>query len=184
MTRCDMSGYNKIRYGGPVWVLLFLLWSMGGCEQVDPARGYSSRSLYSTDVKTVFVEEFQSESFRRGIEFELTRAVTQQLELHSPFKIISDRRKADSVLYGSIKSVSEKALAQQRELDRSIVNEVLIVVGVTWKDLRSGELLLDDLKIKVSGTYAVMQGAGRDKATQEALNDLAVRIVEAMEQPW
>jgi len=179
-----MRAYNKIGYVGLVAAWVFLLSVICGCEQVDPTKGYSSRSLYRTDVKTVFVEEFESESFRRGVEFELSRAVAQQLELHSAFKVISDRRQADSVLYGSIKSISEKVLAQQRELDRPIANEVLISAAVTWKDLRSGELLLDGRKVKVSGTYVVMQGAGRNKATQEAVNDLAVRIVEAMEEPW
>jgi len=157
---------------------------MSGCGQIDPTKGYSNQSLYRTDISTVFVEMFQSQSFRREVEYELTRAASQQLELHSPYKVVSDRRKADTILYGTIKKISEGTLTRQRELDRPLENEVVLLVKVTWKDLRSGEMLLDDYPIKVSGDYAALLGAGRNSATQEALNKAAVRIVEAMERPW
>ena len=186
-----MRSYNKLKIimnfrGIGCWALLFSMVVAGsGCEQVDPREGYSSRSLYRTDIKSVYVQEFESESFRRGIEFELTRAIAQQLELHSPFKVISDRSKADSILYGSISRVSENILAQQRELDRPTTNEITIVTEVTWKDLRgSADLLLDGRKFHVSSHYSVMQGAGSDSAIQQAVNELAIRIVEAMEQNW
>ena len=173
------KGYNI------VWRLL-LVFAAGliGCEQVDPELGYSSRSLYRTDVRTVAVEMFQSESFRREVEFELTRAVSEQLELHSPLKIVSDRRKADTVLYGTIKRIDERVLSRQRQLDRPLENEVIFLVRVTWKDLRSGELILDDRPIRVSGRYASLLGAGRASAARAAANEAAVRIVEAMESPW
>ena len=157
---------------------------LGGCQQVDPTDGYSNQSLYRTNIDTVAVEMFQSQSFRREVEFELTRATCQQLELNSPYKIVSDRRKADTVLYGTIGYITERAQTQQRDLDRPLENEVVMMVKVTWKDLRSGELLLDDYPVKVRGDYVALLGAGRDSATKEALNLAAVRIVEAMEQPW
>ena len=155
-----------------------------GCQETDPTTGYTSRSLYRTDVKTVYVEMFESESFRRGIEFELTRALSQQLELHTPYKIVSDRRKADTVLYGSIDRVTEKGLIQQRQLDRPVANEVVLVAQVTWKDLRDGQLIIDAQKIKVASDYVTLQGAGRDSAAKEAANELALRIIETMQNPW
>jgi hypothetical protein len=156
----------------------------GGCESVDPSEGYRQGSLYRTDIDTVFVQMFESESFRREVEYELTRATSQQLELQSPYKVVSDRRKADSVLHGRIQGIDERVLTRQRELDRPLENEVILVVKVTWKDLRSGQILLDDVAIKVSGDYAALLGEGRNSATRTALNQAAVRIVEAMERPW
>ena len=173
------KGYNI------VWSLFLVSAAvLSGCEQVDPELGYSMRSLYRTDVRTVAVEMFQSESFRRGVEFELTRAVSEQLELHSPLKVVSDRRKADTLLYGTITRIDERVLSRQRQLDRPLENEVILLVRVTWKDLRSGELILDDQPIRVSGRYASLLGAGRASAAREAANEAAVRIVEAMEEPW
>lgn len=154
------------------------------CQQVDPTVGYSSRSLYRTDIRTVCIEMFESESFRRGIEYELTRALAQQLELHSPFKVVSDARKADTILYGSINRVTEKNLIQQRELDRPLASEVVLVVTVTWKDQRSGEFIMDSQRIMVAGDYAALLGTGRTGAAKEAANKAALRIIEAMEDTW
>ena len=170
----------KIQNG---WALVLLLLSVG-CEQVDPKEGYTNRSLYRADVGTVFVEMFDSESFRRGIEYELTHALVGQLELHSPYKVVSDRRKADTILYGSINQVTERRLARQRELDRPLANEVVLVATFSWKDLRSADILIEDEKVRVSGDYVAFLGAGRDSAAREAANEMAVRIVEAMEEEW
>ena len=184
-----LQGYNKVMKAPKLmkvsmWLAGLGLLALSGCEQVDPSVGYSSRSLYRTDVTSVCVDMFESESFRRGIEYELTRAVCQQLELHSPFKVVADRHKADTLLYGSINRVSEQVLAQQRELDRPIASEVTLLATITWEDLRSGDLIMDEQKIRVSGNYTVLLGAGRDSAAKEAANELAVQIVQAMEEPW
>ncbi len=166
------------------WPALLLLVAPLGCRDVDPAKGYTSRNLYNTDIETVCVDMFQSESFRRGAEFELTRAVCQQLELHSPYKIVADRRQADTVLYGSISRIDEKALTQQRELDRPMQSQIVVVAQVTWKDLRSGNLILDNKKFKVSGQFANLLAAGENSAIRQAANEMAVQIVQAMEEPW
>ena len=155
-----------------------------GCTDVDPHSGYSSQSLYPQDIRTVYVEMFESESFRREIEYELTRALATQLELHSPLKVLSNRSKADTVIYGSITGVTERVLSQQRTLDRPIENQMVVVAEVTWKDLRSGELIMDHRPFIVSSEYAVLLAAGRKSAATKAGNDLAVRIVESMEKPW
>ena len=179
------TGYfaQIIGAGLAVWLAAALLVPCG-CEQVDPAQGYTNRSLYRTDVETVFVEMFESESFRRGIEYELTRALVGQLELHSPYKVVSDRRKADTILYGSITRVTERRLARQRELDRPLANEVVLAATFSWKDLRSADMLIEEKKVRVSGDYAAFLGAGRESAAREAANEMAVRIVEAMEEEW
>jgi len=181
------TGENK-RYNRKIAaVLLSALITMlgaGGCEQVNPTTGYTSGSLYRTDLRTVFVEMFQSQSFRREIEFELTRAICEQLELHSPYKVVSDRGKADTVLYGNIDRIAERSLAQQRELDRPVAGEVTLAVSLSWKDLRTGNMIIDEQKLRFSGNYTPLLGAGRDSAAKEAANELGVRIVEAMEGPW
>ncbi len=173
---------NILRTAALLSFIGILTWS--GCSEVDPTAGYSSGGLYRTDIETVCIKMFESESFRRGIEYELTRALAQQLELHTPFKVVSDQRKADTILYGSINQVTERSLIQQRELDRPLAGEVILVVTVTWKDLRDGNFILDGQKIKVAGDYAALLGVGRSGAAKEAANEAALRIVEAMEDTW
>jgi len=158
----------------PFLVLVFLF--VGGC--------YSTSSVYRTDIDTVCVEMFKSSSFRRGVEFELHRALCQQVELHTPYKIESNRGKADTVIYGKIISVTEDVQSRQRELDRPLENQITLTVQVTWKDLRNKKLLMDSRKFRFSSNYAVLLSAGRTGAMKEATNLTARRIVEAMEQEW
>ncbi len=173
--------YNKIlSFGGVVAGLVLI----PGCLSNDPEKGYTTASLYRSDIQTVCVEMIQSESFRRGAEFNLTKAVVDQLELHSPYKVVSDRGQADTLLYGTIRQIREQTLTNQRELDRPLENELVLVVDVTWKDLRSGDVYLDALPIRIGADYAVLAGAGRGSATRRAVEDAAVRIVEAMEKSW
>lgn len=161
-----------------------MMWAGYGCQNVDPQAGYTSRELYRPDVRKVCVEMFKNDSFRRGIEYDLSRAVSQQLELHSPYKVVGDRRRADTVLYGRILAVAESSLNQQRQLDRPVENRMVLAAEVSWKDLRSGEFILQEHRIIADADYAKLLGAGADSAAKAAANDLAVRIVEAMESPW
>jgi len=167
-----------------VGVCVLALTASKGCDQVDPIQGYTSQSLHRSDVRTVFVQMFENETFRRNIEYDLTHALAAQIELSTPFKVVSDRRRADTILYGSITGVSEGVLAEQRELDRPIANQIVLVSEVSWKDLRSGEFILDGRKVKTIGQYYPLLGGGRESATRQAANEMAVRIVELMEKPW
>jgi|GEM_PF-448288 len=173
----------------PLLVVLSVSLVLTGCESADPAKGYSSKPLYRSDVKTIFVEMFQNQSFRRGFEFDLTRAICLQIELNTPYKVVSNRSQADTVLYGSINNIAERTLTQQRDLDRPLENEVILTVDFTWKDLRNGEIILSRKKedhnaLKVSGEYAVMSAAGSASGTRQAMEEMAVRIVQEMERSW
>ena len=164
-------------------VLVFCAF-LPGCDHVDPTKGYSTRSLYADNIRTVHVAMFDNQTFRRGIEFELTRAVSLQIELNTPFKVIADRHRADTILSGTILSISETTLAQQRDLDRPLENQVIFSIELTWKDLRSAELLLDKKRIKATGDYAVLAAAGRDTASRQAVNEIAAVITELMQASW
>jgi len=145
---------------------------------------YRMDSLYRSDIDTIYVKMFESKSFHRQVEFDLTRAFCEQLELHSPYKIIADQSKADTILYGTINEISEHVLSAQRDLDRPLENEMTMSVNVTWKDLRNGEQLLNKKRLLVSGDYLPLLASGRKSSIQQMANEMAVQIVEAMEKPW
>lgn len=163
---------------------LCLIACLAGCNSTDPTQGYTTRSLFDSNIETVHVRMFESISFRRGIEFELTRPLVSQIELKTPYKVIADRSKADTIIYGTISNVRERILTQQRDLDRPLESQIVITAKVTWKDLRDGSLIMNNKIFRVSGDYANLLAAGRTSATKEAANELALKIVEAMELPW
>ena len=57
--------------------------------------GYSNKSIYHEDVKTVYVKMFDNQTFRRGVEYELTDALAKRIEAETPYKIVSSQDKAD-----------------------------------------------------------------------------------------
>ncbi len=173
---------NRIRYIALAFATVGIL--AGGCNNVDPTKGYSSQELYDNNIQTVYVNMFDSKSFRRGLEFDLTSAVVSQLEIHSPYKVISNKKKADTILSGKIINISEKTLTQDRDLDRPVENQIVVTAEVNWRDQRNGKLLINKERFRFSGNYAVLMAAGRAAAGKEAVNKMALRIVEAMEEPW
>jgi len=177
-----LTDHTKATFAACGMIALWLIPT--GCQHVDPHKGYSTADLYRTDVKTVFVEMFQSDSFEREIEYELTRAICEQLELCSPFKVVGNRHKADTILYGTIRNVSAAVLTQQRDLGRPLQNQVVLTAEATWKDLRTDRLLMDNRKFKINADYAVLAAAGRGSALKQAANEMALTIVQTMEKPW
>ena len=165
-------------------VLVAALGASTGCDNVDPNKGYTTRSPHHSNIKTVYLEMFHNQTFRREIEFELSRALGIQIETHTPFKLVSDRLTADTVLSGTITSVSESVMTQQRDLGRPMENQIIMVAEVTWKDQRSAELILNRQQVKTTGEYSYLAGAGRRSAAWQAADEMAVRIVEMMEAPW
>ena len=52
--------------------------------------GYTTRPNYDECIKTVYVPIFDNKTFRRGMEFDLTRAVIREIEAKTPFKVVDD----------------------------------------------------------------------------------------------
>src|SRR4051812_38359738 len=96
-----------------VTYILSLLLLLSGCGYSqsggEPAAGYQWRSLYRQDVKTVSVGIFANKDFTQGVEFALSKAVINQLEAHSPYKV-APRERADTILEGEITSIGRRSL--------------------------------------------------------------------------
>lgn len=160
-----------------VIVILGMALSMGGCG------GYQNSWLYPEQIQTVYVEMFDTTSFRRGYEYPLTDAICKQIELKTPYKIVSDRNIADSVLSGQL-GIASSTLATDRYSARPIEQETLVNVRVTWKDLKTGRLLIDGEKVYASSSYSRPLGQTFEYSMSRAVNKAAVRVVELMEKPW
>src|SRR5262245_45600048 len=47
--------------------------------------GYSTKPLHDTEIRTVRVPIFENRTFRRGLEFDLTKEVIRQIEQKTPY---------------------------------------------------------------------------------------------------
>ena len=154
------------------------LMPLAGC-----GGGYQNSWLYPEQVQTVYVEMFDTTSFRRGHEFTLTDAICKRLEAQTPYKIVSDRNVADSILSGQM-GIGTSVLATDYYSGTPIEQETLVSVTVTWKNLKTGELLISGEKVYASGTYSKPMGQTFEYSIDRAVNKAAVRVVELMETSW
>lgn len=146
--------------------------------------GYSNESLFREEVSSVCLEMFDNLSFRRGVEYELSDALAKRIEAQTPYKIISDRDQADTLISGQIMQIGEFALTAERQTGRALEKEVQLTAVVNWKNLKTGELLLDSKSVTASASYSEWQNQGFDYGATLAANNLAKKIVELMEKQW
>ncbi len=155
-----------------------LLVPLNGC-----GGGYQNSWLYPDDVTSVYVEMFDTGSFRRGYEYELTDAICKRIESHTPYKIISDREVADTILSGRL-GISMGVLSGDRYTGSALEREALTTVTVTWKNLKTGEVLVDAVQVQGAASYSSQLGQTQNYAVSRAVNDAAQKVVELMETPW
>ncbi len=169
-----------------VWSVLLaaglgLACCMSGCASLG---GYSSASLYPGQLGTIYVEMFDNRTFRRDVEYSLTDALAKRIESQTPYRIVSQRDLADTVLKGQITSLTETVLTTERSTGLALEKEMHIVAVVNWENMRTGELLLDSETVEAAASYSEYMQQGVSYAANLAANKLAQRIVEQMEQDW
>ncbi|MGE5294208.1 MAG: LPS assembly lipoprotein LptE [Solirubrobacterales bacterium] len=155
--------------------------AVGGCAG---SSGYSNASLYPNDIQSVYVEMFDNRSFRRGQEYTFSNALAKRIEAETPYKIVSDRDRADSVISGQLVSVGESILTLERELGRALEKEVVITAVVNWKNLKTGRLMINSQTVTAATSYSEFQGQDFTYASTVAANKLAQNVVQLMENPW
>jgi len=146
--------------------------------------GYSNESLFPQDVSSVCMEMFDNQTFRRGVEYELSDALAKRIEAQTPYKVISSRDRADTVISGQIVSIGESVLSIEREMGSALEKEVQLQAVVNWKNLKTGELLINNQLVKAEATYSTYQSQDFSYASALAANNLARKIVELMEKSW
>jgi hypothetical protein len=170
--------------------LLLLVVALPGCgykqgsgDNDDSSPGYQWRSLYRQDVRTVAVPIFTTRSFDRGVEFNLSEAVVKQIEATTPYKVVP-RERADTVLEGQVVDVTVGKMST--DPDSAIPQEQMLGVTIdfTWKDLRSGRILVERRGFEHTATYYPTLGEGRFVGKQQAVEKLALAIVQELQADW
>ncbi|MGN6727763.1 MAG: LPS assembly lipoprotein LptE [Tepidisphaeraceae bacterium] len=168
--------------------LLLSTLALSGCgfQQMGEAStnsGYQWTSLYRQDVHTSAVPIFTNVSYTRGDEFTLTKAIISQIEQRTPYKVV-DRDKADTILEGQITRVTRQTISSDRS--SSLPQEQLYVVRVnfTWKDLRTGQILVERRDFEQSNPFYPTLGEGQETGALNTVEQLALGIVQELQANW
>jgi hypothetical protein len=162
------------------------LGAMGGCA------GYQigNDTLYPTNIHTVYVPIFQSDSFRPGLGEQLTEAVQKEIEKKTSYKVVGTPN-ADSVLSGKITGNVKHVLVRDIYNDPREL-QVNLQVKVQWIDRQQNvirnmnPLPVPADMVTISETGSLIPEVGQSMATaqQQAIKRIAQQIVGMMENPW
>lgn len=152
---------------------------------IQTGCGYSSGELFPDDVRTVAVPIFENKSFYRGVEFDLTEALVKEIELRTPYKVTGTNR-ADTIIRGTITSVSQSRLSRQSIGGVPQELEVHVMVDFEWKDLRSGQTLRQREGFESVGRYmpAAPVSEPLEVGQHEAVARMARAVVSVMAGDW
>ena len=166
--------------------LQFAIWALSGCAGYQTGAG----SLYAPDVTTVYVPMIDSDSYRRDLGERLTEAVIKEIELKTPYKVVSTPD-ADSILSARLISDTRRTVIENA-YDDPRLSEIELRAEVTWLNRRRQPIcppqavpIPPDL-VLVSQTANLIPEVGQSVATQQqqAIERLAQQIVSTMEAPW
>ena len=159
-----------------IGVLIAAIVTVSGC-------GYQAGGPFRTDVKSVYVDMFESREFRRDLEFLLTEAVKKRVGMSTPYRLAS-KEKADTILTGTVLEQRQAAFAPDFLTRQPREKQMTMIVQLQWKDLRSGEILLDQPVELQSVDYLPPAGETEKYSQQKAMDRLAARIVAKMYDEW
>ncbi len=144
--------------------------------------GYTSRSLLEQNVRSIYIKIFDNETFRRDLEFDLTKAIKEEILLRTRLKIV-DKKHADSILFGSIVSVRERVLIESPDAE-VIESSVSTAVRFSWTDQRTGRAIIDKYKVKASAEFIATKNEDVKTGEIKSFVNVARKIVNLMERDW
>ena len=133
---------------------------------------------------------FNTNSFRRGLEYQLTEAVQRRIQQRTPFRLAKGPN-ADTRLTGTISNLRKNVLGESA-FDDARELQISLSMTVTWEDLRSGQILKQQqvpiapelVPLVATSDFAPEIGQSLGTSTQQAVDRLAAQIVELMEMSW
>lgn len=156
--------------------------TLTGCSY-SQGDGYTWGTTFRKDIRTVAIPAFGTKSFARGDEIALTQAIIAQIESRTPYKVVPQER-ADTVLEGLVVSVGTGTVSIDQYTALPQESLYTISVDFTWKDLRTGQILVERRNFEQSTTYYPTLGEGRTNGRLATADALAASIVDELQGEW
>ncbi|MFG0254942.1 MAG: LptE family protein [Rhodopirellula sp. JB053] len=182
----NLPQWVRLRIGSVAFVAVLLFVVANGCAPYQ----FGNAALFPSGIQTVHVPIVRDATFRHDLGLQLTEALIREIELRTPYKVTADPF-ADTTLRCEVIGETKRVLTET-DADYPRALDAAIQVRASWTD-RAGRLLLnnsiiptDDLTILFSQDERFVPEAGQsvDMAMQQAIEDLAGRIVSQMETRW
>jgi hypothetical protein len=171
----------RIRAYHPSAVLVALLLAIApsGC-------GYHVRPPYNSSVKTVYVPVFKSYRFRQDLNLQLTKMLINEINLRTPYRVVSNPEKADARLEGVVTFDDKNVMVEApTNLPRHIM--ATMTVKVKFIDNRlteEDERKISEANVTESASFYPELGETSTAGFQKVMEKIVRDIVNMMEEPW
>ena len=134
----------------PLIAGLWLL-AASGCAS-DPSQGWSTKSTYRDDIRTIALPVLVNDTYNREVGFQLTDALIKEIQRNTPYRVTSEVQ-ADSILLGRITEVELDRLSKSTLTGLSEEVILSVTIDFEWKDRRTGETLVGRRSFKGNALF-------------------------------
>ena len=150
-------------------------------------EGYTTRSQYRADVKTVHVPVWtrSKDVYRRGVELRQTEALQKRIEQDTRYRVAT-KTTADTEIVGRIELIEQQVLSFDTDTGMPREREIIMLISYTWTDLRTGKPIIERKYMRMAGIYRPHEPLSEDffQGSELVINRIAQRIVEQMAEDW
>jgi hypothetical protein len=148
---------------------------------------YTTRSSLPGHIRTVEVPVFENNTFYKGLESKLTRAIIEKLNREPRLQVV--RSGGNATLRGEILDVRQVVLQKTRQDRPTFVKLVLTVQSTVYDNVEDRELIpMQEVVSSQSssgvGIYEPEEGEVRTTAEEEAIAEVADIIVRDFVEYW
>ncbi len=144
--------------------------------------GYSTKSLFDRNISSIYIPIFDNTTFRRDLEFDLTKAVKDEIMNRTSLRIVQ-KESADTILHGSIVDVKENVVTQNN-VDDIVESRFTIYVDIKLVDRRTERTLYEESNLYNTAEFIVNRGENINSVAKENIAILAETIVNHLEENW
>ena len=182
----------KMRYALCVVRYALCVVYLSGC-------GYTTKSLLPSHIKTIYVENFKNSIdiaeetsnrrpyrlYRPGLENDLTRTVIDRFIFDGTLKAVKTLEEADSVLSGELSEYTKEPLRYD-ENQEVTEYRVRVAASVKFTDKRQNKVIWQANSFSGESSQRTEGSLSKseDTAREEAVKDLARRVVEKTIEVW
>ena len=175
-----------------IGILLFI------CMLVVSGCGYTTHSLLPSHFKSIYVDNFKNSirvtaeqsdqrmyrGYRPGMEIEVTKAVIDKFLLDGNLKIATQPN-ADIILKGALIDFRREALRYDAN-DNVEEYRIKLIVNLELRDAKTDKVIWTENGFTGETTYRTGGSLAKTEtaAVQDAITDLARRIVERTIEAW
>jgi len=158
-----------------------MLWASLAACAADPREGYSTRSVYTGDIRTIAVPMFENVTFAAGLEAQVTEAVIKEIQARTPWRVV-DGASADAMLTGVVRASDLSRMSADPRTGLMQELGVRVSVDFDLRDHRTGALVVSrrgftavDAFVPARGTGERLE-VGQSSAVQRLARDMVAQL--------